>query len=1487
MSKYSVNRSSISFSDNKIKDEPSMVSIHEKDNDPPSEAIHKHRETWWKNLVADNDESKKKFLEDLDILLCKRMNSFQGHLGSVIAIALSQADNLLITGGFDSYVRMWDLEKDTCLKSMKEHKGCVNDIVCIPQKRCFISAASDGFIIVWSLDSYNSIFRIDSEQPLGISCMCLSKNMNQIWTSGYDGKLKTWEVTDTNTLEYLGLVYASRSGVTSQINCMLLNSTEAYLCLANQDSTISFVSCQGGEPFQVLEGHKLGVQSLAMSKDDMYLYSGGNDNSIKVWALGRTPKQIHSLDHLESSVMNLKISNSQDFLISTCLRDITVWNIKTLKIEKKFSAHKSEIYSLFIYPESNIFVTGSMDRTLKFWSIDDNYLLIKTIEGHSDPVSCLLLTQDNKILASAGYDNVIKLWSIENKNCMATLEGHEGCVTDLAYAEVADVLFSSSKDGCIKVWDMKGGFKLIATYKDEDPHPIYKMGLLVTQQLLLSAHKHPDIRLWDVNSKTIKGYLKGHTMPVNCLVVSRNERHMYSGGEDLEILMWEMKQMKLLRRFGREVHTKPISCMAIEPDSRFLVTGSEDKSIKVWSLDEFTSTHTFNDHKDIITSLKYSTKSPVLYSASRDGFFKFWDMEKFKQITSVGSQGNPINQMVVNRNESQIYLATQDCSVKIFEINEDVSELKAEGHEGKLVSISLIVEQGKENLITSSEDKTIRIWETDTVVCRVVIPTKQIIYCTATSTKNIMYCGAEDSKVRTYDPFSQELNSKNASNNFFNGQHDDIITCVCMSEDEELLFTGSSRNDQVIRAWSVKQQSLQFELKGMGGSVMKLRVNKDKTFLFAASSESVIKVFDLLTRVERSVLKGHRGAVNDIVLSHDDNYLYSGGADHAIKAWNLTDESVMETYKEHTDEVSCLLYAPTRQHLISSGKDRYINIYLTIDGQMIYRLRTRDINITCMSLSMDLKTLYSGGDKFLSSFNFYPYISLSELDNIGLEALKHYISADTTAEKSKELINFVEALKMRNDLYYIQRVNPIMFLACLPFTSILRYALNIFKYPKFVFTYEDDLLYRTLKDQDKRNVHLNTVCDYLIDNPKEIYLHQNTVEEMMKLYNNVKIQKLLTVLFNSNIKGQEGSQLIVKGQLISNPIMRPTSYIDTVPMSLNRSLIKNETKLDEIDYRITKFPLNMHNGTEFSLRFFKGLGLCQKDVILSDMKHLINYKWIKLRRVIIVHAFIFAILVIISTIHLVFYERSVVLMVICLILNAGFIFFEIACARGDFINFLKRGFNWLDAILFPFNIFTLIMNWLSVEWTEIIIALDIFLYMFRGLTYMRVFDQTRYLISMILQVFSDMISFLIIVIFWVVMFTLISLVLHKLDEEEVEERNSFFPVFTKMYMTAMGELGVDDNNTYDWIVFFIFTIIVTMAIFNLLIAIIGNTYEEVKTNRDYFDLKEKLEIISDFDNFLNKIRFNKKKKEKFHHMIVAFHPESENGIEVIEVEYDY
>ena len=105
----------------------------------------------------------------------------------------------------------------------------------------------------------------------------------------------------------------------------------------------------------------------------------------------------------------------------------------------------------------------------------------------------------------------------------------------------------------------------------------------------------------------------------------------------MEIILWDIKTMRAIRRFGKDGHTRPISTIALDVESKFLATGSEDKTIKIWNLDELSVVKTFTDHKDVITSLKFSSKSNILYSTSLDGFFKIWDMDQMNSITSLGS----------------------------------------------------------------------------------------------------------------------------------------------------------------------------------------------------------------------------------------------------------------------------------------------------------------------------------------------------------------------------------------------------------------------------------------------------------------------------------------------------------------------------------------------------------------------------------------------------------------------------------------------------------------------------------------------------------------------------------------------------------------------------------------------------------------------------------------------------------------------------------
>ena len=1459
------------------------------------------KKNWWDGLLKEDTSSG--FMQNLTMELDRRTDSIQGHLGSVMCIAIGELGNLMITGSFDSCIRVWNLEQDRCVRVIKQHKGCVNTIIICQNLGYFITAGSDSNIYYWSLELLELVGKIESGHINGISKMCISSDFQMLYTAGNDGIAKLWttgppvdQIEGSTTkaklarmVHYMeaGPVFKSSHTLVKNINDMLMSPDQEFLYLANQDGSITRVSCLNTTAPVSVEAHtKAMVRCLALTRDGQFLLSGGTDNNIKIWKITASGfTQIHELTEPEGQVMRMLLCSNDNLLIASCHTDIIVWDTKNWRVEKKIAkAHTSDIYSLAADENTGRLLTGSIDKTLKFWNMLSDWDCLKVIEGHFDAIRCLILSEDNQYLFSGGYDNVVKIWDLETRKCLATLSGHQACITDLAHIPEQRLLLSCSKDGTVRIWtfsEKTQACQAVLKTDGNDAPAIYSMAALKTKMQLATAHKHQDIRLWDLSKKSLLSTLKGHSAPVNTIKASKNEKFLYSAGEDLEIIIWEVRTAKILRKFGKEQHARPISTLDISPDSKFLVSGSEDKTIKIWNLEEMTLAETFNEHKDTITSLKFSASGAILFSSSLDGTFKMWDMQTYKSITSLGTTTISLNDMEISKGENKVYLAASDSTVKIYNLNEDVSEQHLPGHEGKV--LSLIAKE--DCVITSCEDRAIRQWEVTegtNLACRKNIRTQQVVYCMQEGQPNVIYCGAEDSKVRTYQLDSMESNNLKNSSNFFSGQHEDIITSICISSDLETIYTGSAKNDQKIKVWKVKTQQLEYEFVGMGSSVYKLVANKENTVLFAAGL-NYIKTFDLTSGKERSTLKGHRGPVNDIVLSHNQSFLYSGGADQSIKCWNLADESVMETYKEHSDEVLALFCTENGAHLLSSGKDRFINFYLTIDGSLIFRMKTVDTNISCMHLNLNEKVMYAGGDQFLNVFNFSNYSSLFELDAISLESLKHYIQADTNAEKSKELINFVESLKLKGNQYYLHRVNPIMFLASLPFTHILRYALNTFKYPKFQFSYQDDLLYRTLVDEDKRNNHLNTVCEYLIDNPKEIYLHQKTVEEMIKFYNNIKIQKLLTVLFNANVKGQEGSSLIMKGRLRRDPVMRPTNYIDTIPKSLNRSVIKDESKLDEISYRVSKFPMNIHNGTAFSLMFFKGLAKCQKDVILSDMKHVINCKWTKLLKVILVHALIFAILVALTTWHLVFEPDSTALFVICIIMNILFILFSITCALGDFKNYIKRGFNWADALLFPFNIVTLIINFTDVEYKEIAIALNIFCYMFRAITYLRVYGPTRYLVSMVLQVFIDMGSFLIITTFWIFMFTFILMALRGMDEEYDPKRRDFVNVLLEVFQACLGQYGTDEYVWYDWVVFPFLTIMVTIALFNLLIAIINNTYDEVRDNREYFDLREKLEIITDFDNFLSKIGFNNKKSNTFHYQMVAFHPELEDSSERLAV----
>ena len=116
---------------------------------------------------------------------------------------------------------------------------------------------------------------------------------------------------------------------------------------------------------------------------------------------------------------------------------------------------------------------------------------------------------------------------------------------------------------------------------------------------------------------------------------------------------------------------------------------------------------------------------------------------------------------------------------------------------------------------------------------------------------------------------------------------------------------------------------------------------------------------------------------------------------------------------------------------------------------------------------------------------------------------------------------------------------------------------------------------------------------------------------------------------------------------------------------------------------------------------------------------------------------------------------------------------------------------------------------------------------------MRMFKKTRVLINLLVQVMVDMIAFMIVLAAALLGFS-ITFTAIKVDELD-NTALSLAHCYDMMY----GNFATDNYNTAGWIIFIIASILMTLIMLNMLIAIMSDTYARVMSEivpSDYYEL---------------------------------------------------
>lgn len=220
---------------------------------------------------------------------------------------------------------------------------------------------------------------------------------------------------------------------------------------------------------------------------------------------------------------------------------------------------------------------------------------------------------------------------------------------------------------------------------------------------LATGAEDKQIRVWDINTRTIKHLFRGHEQDIYSLDFSKNGRYIASGSGDRTVRIWDMET-------GNSTITLTIedgvTTVAISPDSKLVAAGSLDNCIRIWEISsgrlierlegsdrppaaegpdgvaEHEPPHEHNEgHRDSVYSVAFTSNGTGLISGSLDKTVKMWSLQSGSVVQS-GSLTKP------------------EARLKSFE-----------GHEDFVLSVAQTPDAYGPWVISGSKDRRVQFWD--------------------------------------------------------------------------------------------------------------------------------------------------------------------------------------------------------------------------------------------------------------------------------------------------------------------------------------------------------------------------------------------------------------------------------------------------------------------------------------------------------------------------------------------------------------------------------------------------------------------------------------------------------------------------------------------------------------------------------------------------------------------------------------------------------
>ena len=525
-------------------------------------------------------------------------------------------------------------------------------------------------------------------------------------------------------------------------------------------------------------------------------------------------------------------------------------------------AHDAPIASMAIDSTGTLLITGSGDHTAKVWDIEKGYCT-HNFRHSFGVVHLVTFTKTTKPLYAITCcdDQVIRVWDLyerKEKQLIAELKGHLNSVTSLCVTE-NNILLSASRDKTVILWNLLTGEQIKTAVVYEAIEAIQQVPLSFYPSLGIVPEKKKAVTLESYfflagEQGVLHIYRCAAMLEGSQLTYSFEKTQSSSGDNEITFYKREMKPSDE-RNKAYYASLFVLKGLIVAESTQWIlgITNSNNFKVFVMADRQIRYDHTIIGNNDEIVDLCYVKDS------------------------------------------NHLAVATNSYELRLFSIPTFSSNFLY-GHKDTILSVKATLNGAF--ILTTSKDKTVRLWHTASHMCLAVCE----------GHFQDVSCGALSQRPRVLSKSLLTMVYRNALKNDCNHSYpfselEQALTSILEEEENREIpdFWVSGSEDKTLKLWDLNSitdgviHGAKVTVKAHEKSINAVCVAPNDKLVATGSMDKTIKLWSLPNLTCVNTLQGHRKGVWDVSFSTINSVLLSSSGDQTLRVWNVKDGSTLYT----------------------------------------------------------------------------------------------------------------------------------------------------------------------------------------------------------------------------------------------------------------------------------------------------------------------------------------------------------------------------------------------------------------------------------------------------------------------------------------------------------------------------------------------------------------------------------------------------------------